>query len=83
MSAKIENHLTREITCPYCGQEFSDSGEYADSDDDRYCDACDHSFSYERQVDVSYTSYRKEEDCEHEEQNIFCDYCGKDLRSSV
>lgn len=45
-----------EITCPYCGYACSDSYEYSESEDDHECGQCGGVFSYERYVEVSYSS---------------------------
>ena len=44
------------ITCPHCGTEVSDSYEYDDSDDNYECETCESVFSYERHIDVTYSS---------------------------
>lgn len=44
-----------EIKCPYCGTETSDSWEYSD-DGEEICSVCGSEYSYERVVDVSYTT---------------------------
>jgi hypothetical protein len=43
-----------EITCPYCGHEYSDSWDRRESSNDEYCSICGGTFSYERIVDVTY-----------------------------
>ena len=54
---KIDCMFTEEIVCPNCGHEFSDSWEYEDSDSEMYCESCEKEFTYERHVEVTYTSY--------------------------
>jgi len=49
-------HSSINITCPHCGHEDSDSWEASDSDDEHYCDTCGSVFSYERYVEVTYSS---------------------------
>jgi len=44
---------TQEITCPWCGNEIGDSWECGD-DGKEECENCGHSYSYERNVDVTY-----------------------------
>lgn len=61
------NDGTDEITCPYCGAEWSDSWEMSDSGEE-ICDECGNKFWYEREVSVSYTSHRISDDGE-------VDYC--------
>jgi len=45
-----------EITCPYCGFVFCDSCEKP-LDGVQVCDECGKKFSYERVIDVTYSSY--------------------------
>lgn len=52
-----------EITCPYCGNEETDSWEcdFGDEGDyDHICGECGNTFLYNRSVEVSYSSWRKE-----------------------
>ena len=49
---KIENN----ITCPYCGEQMSDSWDYGESEDNHYCDTCGSIYSWERVVTVDYRS---------------------------
>ena len=51
-----EHIQTNEVTCPYCDLEFSDSWKMSDEDD--YECGCGKTFSYAREVSVTYTSYR-------------------------
>jgi len=51
-----ECFMEDEITCPYCGNQNGDSWESADSEDEEVCGNCGSTYSYERVVDVSYTS---------------------------
>lgn len=53
-----------ELTCPYCGEEFTDSWELADEDDEMECYECGKRFTYERVTEISYTSRRNEIDKE-------------------
>lgn len=55
-----EQYGTSEIVCPWCGYEHSDSWECADSDDEFECAECGKPFSYTREVEVTYTSKRRE-----------------------
>jgi hypothetical protein len=45
-----------EITCPYCGYANTDSWESSDSEDEEVCGSCGGVFSYERHVEVTYSS---------------------------
>lgn len=64
-----EQSYTEEIVCPWCGKEQSDSWEYADYDSECECDYCEKVFEYQRNIEVTYTSRKRE-----------CDYqgCGSD-----
>ncbi len=57
---EIERHNEREITCPYCGYEFSDSWEYGmehDGDtDEEECPECDKKFYITMNVEVGYST---------------------------
>lgn len=47
-----------EITCPYCGDQLSDSWECSD-EDTNICQTCGSEYLYTRIVEVSYTSILK------------------------
>ena len=55
-----------EITCPWCGYEFGDSWEYDDGDDAAECPECGKLFEYTREIEVTYTSKRRECDFDYE-----------------
>ena len=57
----IECEFTREIVCPYCGYEFSDSWEIGDGEDigNIECRDCDAEFDCRRDIEVTYCSYIK------------------------
>lgn len=59
-----EPSFTDEIVCPWCGCEQYDSWERADSDDEHECDECGKIFAYERNIKVTYSSYRVESESE-------------------
>jgi transcription elongation factor Elf1 len=44
------------ITCPYCGHQNIDSWESNDSEDEETCGRCGGVFSYQRDVEVTYSS---------------------------
>lgn len=46
---------TQEVVCPYCGEEQSDSWEFSDSGETE-CGYCGIEFSYERIIDITYSS---------------------------
>lgn len=56
MPKKSNLSSKHEITCPHCGSESSDSWEASDSDDNHDCEVCGSVFSYERQIEVTYSS---------------------------
>ena len=49
-------YCSDNITCPNCGQEDRDSWEAPDSDDEKYCEVCGSVFSYERNIEITYSS---------------------------
>lgn len=50
---------TDEIVCPYCGYQFSDSGELADyGGGETQCDECNKNFLFEPDYSVSYCSWK-------------------------
>jgi len=49
------------ITCPHCGRKEEDSWEVNDDNGEMECGECDKKFSYERIVDVTYTTRKIEE----------------------
>ena len=53
--SEIDHKYTREITCPHCGHALSDSWEFADEGRE-ICDACGEKFSFERDVEVTYST---------------------------
>lgn len=55
---KIDFKFTEEVVCPYCGYEFSDSWEF-DNEEDIECENCENTFSMNRNVEVSYSTYKK------------------------
>lgn len=48
-----DTDYTREIICPWCGDEQSDSWEAFD-EDDHVCDNCWNKYSHTRDYDVTY-----------------------------
>lgn len=47
---------TDEITCPHCGYEFSESGEFRGDYGDTVCQECGKPFRWERCVYVTYNT---------------------------
>ena len=58
--SKIEHEYTFEIVCPYCGYEHGDSWEQSGDDGDIDCDECGKEFTYNRDIEVSYSTEKKE-----------------------
>ena len=52
----IDADYCNEITCPFCGFQEMDSEECPDSKDEEECLECGSIFSYERKIEVSYSS---------------------------
>lgn len=55
---EIDHEYTREIVCPHCGYEFGDSWEADDYGEDN-CPECDGKFTFEREVDIHYSTTKK------------------------
>ena len=51
---------TDEITCPYCRHVNHDSWEVGSDDGELECDECGKTFTFTRNVSVTYTTERKE-----------------------
>lgn len=67
---KIQHEFTEEIVCPYCGDALSESYSYSkdsDYDEDFECYSCGKHFIWERHTEITYSSKKKEGDCEHED----------------
>lgn len=60
---EIDNQGTDEIVCPYCGDSFMESYEYFYSGNcvDLTCDKCGKTFEAVRDIEVSYTTWPKED----------------------
>jgi transposase-like protein len=69
------------IKCPYCGWENHDSWEVG-ADSGKYdCGSCEKAFDYERDVQVTYSTHKLFEDCDHADVSNYkgyfsCDDCG-------
>ncbi len=57
---EIDSDYTSEIVCPYCGYTQGDSWELPDNSDEEICQGCNSKFSYERNVEVTYSSTKIE-----------------------
>jgi transcription elongation factor Elf1 len=52
----METDLQTFPVCPHCGHEHDSAFEWTEDDGEHECDSCSKPFSYERVVDVSYTT---------------------------
>jgi len=53
----VEHEYTKEIVCPHCGHEFSDSWEYDEESGEIECYECGLKFDYSRNVSVDYSTW--------------------------
>ena len=59
-NVEIEHEYTNEIVCPWCGYTHGDCGEYTNDNDDNFeCNECGKYFSYQRDIEVTYSTERK------------------------
>ena len=58
----IDHDYTKEIVCPYCGHEQSDSWEIMGNDEDGEtdCDECEKSFRWSAHIDITYCTEKME-----------------------
>jgi len=54
-----DTDFTQEITCPWCGQEQSDSWDAPD-ECEHTCDNCGNEYSHVREIEVTYSTSKKE-----------------------
>lgn len=59
MKEEIDCYATDEITCPHCGNEFTDSWECED-EGNHTCDECGKEFSHNRDICVTYSTFKKD-----------------------
>jgi len=59
----LDTEFTDEIKCPYCGHSLRDSWELSGDSGEADCEleSCGKTFSYERHVDVCYSTFPLEE----------------------
>lgn len=57
---EIDHDFTSEVVCPHCGHIHGDSCELPDSDD-MYCANCGEEFHFTREIEVTYSTYKKDE----------------------
>lgn len=58
-SEPIDHQYTRNLVCPYCGYEDLNSWECTHDSGEEICGSCGEEFEYEREVSVSYTTWKK------------------------
>lgn len=51
-----------EIVCPHCHTEWGDSCEYTNDQGEETCDACGKRFTYTRDIEITYTTEKIEEE---------------------
>jgi protein-arginine kinase activator protein McsA len=56
MKKNIEHEYTREIVCPYCGYESSDSWDFSENEGLLECGECYKNFYFRRIVTVEYST---------------------------
>lgn len=65
MKSKIRiidgKRVSDDIVCPYCGSIAAESWDYSDGSDNVYCEECGATYGYEREVSVTYSSYKVKE----------------------
>lgn len=54
-----DHEYTDEVVCPYCGYEHGDSWELSADSDEMDCGNCDQPFTYERNIEVTYSTKKK------------------------
>lgn len=59
MEKEFEYEFTDEIVCPYCGHEHIDSWEQPDEVDSFDCHECFMDFKMKRNVEITYSTYKK------------------------
>lgn len=57
--SNIDHEYTKEIVCPYCGNEQSDSWEFSE-DGEITCDVCENDFDYEKIITVEWSTSKKQ-----------------------
>ena len=54
---EIDTFMTDEIVCPFCGHKHSDNWEWVEIGEGA-CEECGEDFEVEKNVTVSYTTYK-------------------------
>lgn len=52
----VDVEYESEITCPFCGDTNNDSCEVGESEEKEICSTCGSEFSWEREVEITYSS---------------------------
>ncbi len=52
----VEHEYTKEIVCPYCGEEVGDSWEFNDDCGEWECNECGKKFNWSRTITVEYST---------------------------
>ncbi len=63
---EIDTHYTSEIVCPYCGNKHESDGDFHSGHNEFECGACNREFCFEPEYDVSFCSWKMEEELERE-----------------
>lgn len=57
---EIDHEMTPNIVCPYCGYKEIDSWQLSLDSGEIYCNDCEHTFHYERDLTITYTTSKIE-----------------------
>jgi DNA-directed RNA polymerase subunit RPC12/RpoP len=57
---EIDTSYLRDMTCPYCGWKVGDAWELESDDGDYECGDCGETFFYERNIEITYCTRKKE-----------------------
>jgi DNA-directed RNA polymerase subunit RPC12/RpoP len=58
MSKEIDTKYTEDIVCPHCGHVHSDSWEIESNSGNDKCSRCDKEFGFERDIEVTYSTWK-------------------------
>ena len=57
LERESKHKFAKEVVCPYCLHEFSDSWEFEESGEIS-CESCGKKFNMEREVEITYSTYK-------------------------
>lgn len=57
---ELDHKHTQEVVCPWCGYEHGDSWEIGFDDGEDECCECGKQFHYVRDINVTYSTYKKD-----------------------